>query len=139
MTDETATYTLTELSMLADVPQRTIRYYIQQGLVDRPEGAKRGAHYTPRHLGQLLEIRKWQRAGLSLDRIAELLGEPDDATLPPLPRRRPGDVRVRSHIHLAPGIELAVDPTEADLSPEDIRALAREAAALIRKFDKRSN
>lgn len=72
--------------------------------MDRPEGAKRGACYMPRHPGQLLEIRKWHRAGLSVDRIAELLGEPDDATLPPLPRRRPGYVRVRSHIHLAPGI-----------------------------------
>ena len=138
MTEATQTYTLSELSVLADVPPRTVRYYIQQGLVDRPEGAKRGAHYTTRHLEQLLEIRKWQRAGLSLDRIAELIGDPGDAAAPPMPRRQPGDVRVRSHIHLAPGIEIAIDPTEAGLSPEDIRALARDAAALVRKFDKRN-
>ena len=35
-----------ELSTLTDLPRRTVRSYIQHGLVDRPEGAKRGAYYT---------------------------------------------------------------------------------------------
>jgi len=58
------------------IPRRTTRYYIQIGLIDRPEGVGRGAHYTTRHLEQLLEIRKWQQVGLSLERIRELLAVP---------------------------------------------------------------
>ena len=62
---------------LVDLPKRTVRYYMQIGLVDRPEGLNRGAKYYARHLEQLLGIRKWQEAGLSLDRIRELLITPD--------------------------------------------------------------
>jgi hypothetical protein len=37
--------------------------------MDQPEGAKRGSHYLHRHLDQLLETQKWQKAGLSLGHI----------------------------------------------------------------------
>lgn len=43
MNKNTQKFTLDDLSRLVELPKRTIRYYIQQGLVDRPEGAKRGA------------------------------------------------------------------------------------------------
>ncbi|MHA3980598.1 helix-turn-helix domain-containing protein [Halovulum sp. GXIMD14794] len=137
MTDADQTYTLSDLSTLADVPQRTVRYYIQQGLMDRPEGEKRGAYYTHGHLERLLEIRKWQRAGLSLDRIRELVGDAETDDLPPSKRRRPGDVTLRSYILVAPGIEIAIEPAEAGLTPDDIRALARDAAELVRRFQDR--
>ena len=71
------TYSIDELATLSVMPRRTVRYYIQQGLVDRPIGEKRAAYYTALHLEQLLSIRKWQRAGLSLDRIRELLADPE--------------------------------------------------------------
>lgn len=137
MTQATDKFSLSDLSALADVPQRTVRYYIQQGLVDRPKGEKRGAHYTSRHLEQLLEIRKWQRAGLSLERIRELVGNGQaEGAFPPPPKRSVGDVRVRSFILVAPGVEIAIDPSEADLSPEDIRKLARRAAGLVADLEK---
>lgn len=131
MPNDAERFSLDELCTLADVPQRTARYYIHEGLVDRPEGAKRGAYYTRHHLEQLLTIRKWQRAGLSLERIRDLVGEPDEEEMLPPPRRRPGDVTVRSHILLRPGVELVVEPGEAGLAPEDVRALARQAMALV--------
>ena len=43
------TLTLDELAALVDLPKRTVRYYIQLGLVDRPEGETRAARYGPRH------------------------------------------------------------------------------------------
>lgn len=67
------TYSLDDLAERSDTPARTIRYYIQRGLVSRPVGEKRGAHYTAEHLQQLLQIRKWVGAGLSLQRIGELM------------------------------------------------------------------
>lgn len=130
-------FSLDELAALADLPQRTLRFYIQEGLVDRPEGAKRGAFYTRVHLEQLLTIRKWQRVGLSLERIRELVaGHGDDTGLPPERPRRPGDVTVWSHILLRPGVELVIEPSEAGLTSEQVRAFAREATALFDRISK---
>jgi DNA-binding transcriptional MerR regulator len=119
-------YTLEQLCGLVELPVRTVRYYIQIGLLERPAGAKRGAYYTRRHLDQLLEIRKWQQAGLSLERIRELLGAvPDQGPLPPPRRRPPGSVEVWSHLLVRDGIELHIEPTQAGLKPEQMRALLR--------------
>jgi DNA-binding transcriptional MerR regulator len=124
-------YAIDELSALAGVTPRTVRYYIAQGVLDRPEGEKRGAHYLPRHLEQLLQIRRWSDAGLSLDRIRELRGgSPDDP--PPRPLR-PGAVEVWSRVLLADGLELHLEPSRAGLSPEQVRKLVREVTALYRR------
>jgi DNA-binding transcriptional MerR regulator len=140
MANDTDHFLLDELCTLADLPRRTLRYYIQEGLVDRPEGAKRGAYYTRDHLEQLLTIRKWQRAGLNLERIRELLSEPKGgpAGLPERPKQ-PGDVSVRSHIILRRGVELVIDPQEAGLTPEEVRTLTRKAAALFDKLKKETS
>jgi len=50
--------TLDDLASLTGTTPRTVRFYIQQGLVSRPEGAKRGAFYLRRHVEQLLMIRR---------------------------------------------------------------------------------
>lgn len=125
-------YSLNELGALTETPLRTIRYYIQQGLVDRPDGSTRSARYAQRHIEQLLEIRKWQKAGLSLERIRDLLVAPegDGQPVPPTPKR-PGDVSVRSHISIHPGVELVVDPGEAQMTPEEVRDLARKVIGLL--------
>ena len=116
------TFTLDQICTLAAVPKRTVRYYIQMGLLDRPVGETRGAHYLSSHLDSLLRIKQLTDAGVSLDRIREVLkGEP--AAVPPRPRQ-PGSVEVRSHIWIAPGIEMQVAPEQAQISPEQVRALA---------------
>jgi DNA-binding transcriptional MerR regulator len=111
--------TLDELCTLVELPTRTVRYYIQLGLVDRPDGETRAARYGRRHVDQLLQIRKWTGAGLSLERVRELLhgAEP---VVPPRPRG-PGTVEVWSHLVVADGLELTVEPSRAGLSPEQLR------------------
>jgi len=117
-------FSLDEIAALAELPRRTVRYYIQEGLVDRPEGVGKGAYYTQRHLEQLLLVRKWQLAGLSLERIGEVLKQQGAGPLPPTPRR-PGTVEVWSHLVVAEGVELTVEPSRAGLSPEQVRAFFR--------------
>jgi DNA-binding transcriptional MerR regulator len=119
---------LAELAALVELPERTVRYYVQIGLVDRPEGETRAARYGQRHLEQLLAIRKWQRAGLSLDRIRELLS--DDTHAPPARPRGPGTVEVWSHLVVSDGLEVHIEPGKAGLSPEQVRELYREICAL---------
>ena len=121
--DEPDHLSLDELAGLAGVSARTVRFYIQQGLVSRPEGAKRGAFYLQRHVEQLLMIRRWTDAGLSLDRIRELVaGAPED---PPPRAVKAGTVEVWSRVTLADGLEVHLEPGRAGLSPEQVRALVR--------------
>lgn len=118
------TFTLDDIAALAEVPRRTVRYYIQSGLIDRPQGVGKGAYYTQHHVEQLLLVRKWQLAGLSLERIGELLKQQVTGPLPPTPRRA-GTVEVWSHLVVADGVELTLEPGRAGLTPEQVRAFFR--------------
>jgi DNA-binding transcriptional MerR regulator len=123
-----SSYPLTDLCTLADMPIRTVRYYMQIGLVDKPEGETRAARYGNKHLEQLLLIKKWTTAGVSLERIRELL----QGETPPVPARLGfGSVQVCSHLRIAEGIELVIEPIAAQLSPEQVRQLAQGVLALI--------
>ena len=122
-------FTLDELCTLTELPRRTIRYYIQLGLAPRPLGETRAAYYTQQHLDVLLRIRQWTEAGIALERIRELLsGAPDP--VPPRPRG-PGTIEVWSHLVLADGVELQVEPGRAGLSAEQVRALHAGILALM--------
>ncbi len=113
---------LHQLSEQSGVPARTIRYYIQLGLLAAPEGSKRGASYGTSHLADALRIRQWQETGLSLDAIAGLLQARHD---PPVAPARPGAVEVRSHLIIADGLELVVAPERARLTQAQLRSLFR--------------
>lgn len=125
------TFTLDELAAITGMPTRTVRYYIQHGLVDRPAGSGKGAYYTREHLEQLLAVRKWKDAGLSLERIRELVQGPAEPPAMPERPRQPGAVEVWSHIHVADGLEILVKPSRAGISPE---ALRRFAAAVMNAY-----
>jgi DNA-binding transcriptional MerR regulator len=119
-------FILNELCLLTDTPVRTVRYYIQMGLVDRPSGGTRAARYGAKHIEQLLTIKKWAEAGLSLERIRELIhGE----TPPCKSVKARGSVEVKSHLTISDGLELVVEPETAAITPTQLRRLAREIAS----------
>lgn len=118
-------FSISELCTLADLTARTVRFYIQQGLISRPTGEKKGAKYNKSHLDQLLSIKKWQAAGLSLERIRELLAEPNSNDVPLRPKW-PGMVEVWSHLHIADGVELNIEPNRSGLAPEELRVFLRQ-------------
>jgi len=62
--------------------ERTVRYYVTLGLLDRP-GAMRGrtALYGPRHVAQVVAIKRLQGMGRSLSEIQQLWPTLDDPTL----------------------------------------------------------
>jgi hypothetical protein len=72
-----------------DVPdRRTVRYYVTIGLVDRP-AAMHGltAHYSARHLLQIVAVKRRQAQGRSLAEIQAELGGATDQML-----RRAADI-----------------------------------------------
>ena len=129
-------FTLQDLCKATGLPQRTVRYYIQTGLIERPEGAGRGAFYTQRHLDQLLLVVASQRKGLSLDAIREFATQVPTAKAGASVPRVHGSVEVWSHLLIADGVELNVEPGRAGLSPERVRALFKQVLGLYEKVSR---
>lgn len=119
-------YGIGELAELGGVSRRTVRYYIQQGLLPAPHGLGRGRHYGSEHLERLLRVRALQERGLSLDAVrSALAGGPPLATasherhaVGGLPVREPW-VRVRlphgAELHVPSGVRLPPPGRMAEL------------------------
>jgi hypothetical protein len=74
----------TNASARAAPSARSIRYYIANGLLDRPEGTGTAATYGYRHFLQLLAVKIRQREGATLETIK---GEMKELTGDSLERR----------------------------------------------------
>ncbi|MSP55980.1 MAG: MerR family transcriptional regulator, partial [Myxococcales bacterium] len=66
---ELATLTLTDLCDAVDVTPRTVRYYIQQGLLSPAAGAGLAACYNAAHLRRLRVVKALQARHLPLAEI----------------------------------------------------------------------
>jgi DNA-binding transcriptional MerR regulator len=135
----TTSYSLQEVATLAGTSGRTVRYYIELGLIDRPDGETRAATYGPRHLERLIQIRKWQEAGLSLEEIREAIDHGRQPAQSGPRKSAAGSAEVWSRLTLADGVELHIEPGRAGLKSDEVRALFRQvmrAYETIRKESK---
>lgn len=109
-------YTVSELSELGGVSRRTVRFYVQEGLIPPPHRRGRGATYGPEHLEALLRVKALQESGLKLDDIRSERSARKPRRLSFDPERE-----LWTRIVLGPGIELHVQrgnriPTSTRLS-----------------------
>jgi len=139
---------LDELASRAGVSPRTVRYYIQRGLLPAPDFKGPDTAYSHKHLLGLRVIRKLQDAYWPLDAIANALAGKDEAALEkllesPLPKVhvdtkshvRSGGVRASpskagtplTRIVIAPGVVLLVD----DDAPESSKQLVERIQSLV--------
>jgi len=118
------TFSLEELAALTGTSRRTVRYYIQLGIVPRPDGSGRAASYSQRHLETLLRTKTLTDAGVALERVREVIAGDADSPVPPR-WRTAGEVVVRSHIFAAAGVEVVIAPDELAATPEQVRDFAR--------------
>lgn len=121
MSDEPR-YSIQDLADLADVSRRTVRYYVQEGLIPAPLGVGRGPHYAQAHLQRLLQVKELQSSGCTLDEIR--------ATVDGAERRTTGetvalpDRSVWRRLQLAPGIEIHLENHITLPGPNRLRELA---------------
>lgn len=120
-----------ELADRGGVSRRTIRYYVQEGLLPPPLGVGRGRHYDRSHLERLLQVKALQEAGRSLDEVRQALRQPPAGRpvgLPaPGPTMTPATPLPRSvwrRLTLAPGVELHVAEDVRLPSPGRLEELA---------------
>ena len=118
-------YSVGALADLGGVSRRTVRYYVQEGLVPAPLGVGRGDHYGREHLDRLLQVKALQEAGRSLDEIRQLLdGGAASAARTVLEVVRPLPREVWRRISVAPGVELHVSGDVRLPSPARLQELA---------------
>jgi DNA-binding transcriptional MerR regulator len=131
-------YGIGDLAALGGVSRRTVRYYVQEGLLPQPLGVGRGDHYGPAHLSTLLRVKALQESGRTLGEIRRLLDAPvpDVRHLLTLPAaggpRRPGAPppspalprALWRRLELAPGVELHVSTRARLPSPSRLQELA---------------
>ncbi len=121
-------FKIEDLVRITGLTRRTIRFYIQEGLIDGPEGQRRGAHYLASHLEALLRIRRLAAKGMTLNAIKECIRRGSDEAPAQAPAPKPGETRTCVHIAVAAGVELTVDPAAAKINGEDLRALIKRLA-----------
>jgi DNA-binding transcriptional MerR regulator len=94
-------FTIDELSELAGFTRRTIRYYIQEGLLEPPSGRGRGGFYYDSHLERLRLIKSLTGKGLGLAAVVEYLdsGKKEETDL---------SREVWAKYEIIPGLELSV-------------------------------
>jgi DNA-binding transcriptional MerR regulator len=100
----------TNASARAAPSARAIRFYVANGLLERPEGTGTAATYNYRHFLQLLAIKIRQREGVTLDIIRKEMKEFAGDTL---------ERRVASSLAAALGatIETRKQASDDDVSP----------------------
>ena len=103
---------IAELAGLGSVTRRTVRYYVQEGLLPAPRGVGRGDHYGPEHLERLLRVKGLQERGLTLEVIRRELTAPSSRSAAQVDRNVtvalsiPRGTWVR--LSVAPGVEVHV-------------------------------
>jgi DNA-binding transcriptional MerR regulator len=118
-------YGIEELANLVGVSRRTVRFYVQQGLLPAPLGVGRGKHYGPEHLAQLRAVKALQQEGRSLDEVRrELAGEGDAEVsalaLAPV-SEVPGSQWTR--LEVVPGVEVHLSGRRRRLSGRALQEL----------------
>jgi DNA-binding transcriptional MerR regulator len=106
-------YAIGDLADRGGVSRRTVRYYVQEGLLPTPFGVGRGNHYGPEHLDQLRRVKALQESGHTLDEIRRTLNghegaHPEALRSAPLLEHDPLAREVWRRVTLAQGVELHV-------------------------------
>lgn len=122
---ETKKHTIEELAELTGFSRRTIRYYVQEGLVEPPAGRGRGGFYYDSHLKRLLQIKALQEKGMGISAIAAIQKKETAAAV-----AYPRSVMVRYEI--VPGLELNISREMEIREPRKINEIIRVIKAIAK-------
>jgi len=135
MKNDDRRFSIEELAELSGSNRRTIRFYIQSEVLDRPEGTGRGAYYTRRHLQRVLDIQAWQADGITLEGILRRLRAPAKSEVP----RPRSAVEVWTRVTVADGLEVHVNPEAAGFTPEENRRFIAAVSDALRAIKQERN
>ena len=128
---ETKQYTIEDLCELTGFSRRTIRYYVQEGLLEPPAGRGRGGFYFDSHLDRLRQIKSLQDKGLRLSAILPVLKR---RRLPESPQETvTREVWVRYPI--AEGVEIHISRDLEEKERKKLDEIVRVARSILKGGD----
>ena len=140
--DAVARYAIEDLAKLAGVSRRTVRYYVQEGLIPPPLGVGRGNHYSGEHLEQILRVKAMQERGQSLDEIRNVARAPRQSKPARVAEQPEIERSLWRRLTLAPGVELHVS-SEARLPSasrmQELAAWCRDHFSTSREEDEEND
>ncbi|MFH1250003.1 MAG: MerR family transcriptional regulator [bacterium] len=98
--NEKKTYSIEELAKITGITRRTVRFYVQRGLIPQPLGLGRGNHYTDDHLKKILKIQDLKREGLVLSRVDGVLNGQASVITEDFERDLVTSIKLAEGIHL---------------------------------------
>lgn len=119
-------YTIDDLCELTGCSRRTIRYYIQEGLLEPPAGRGRGGFYYDSQLNQLLKIRDLQEKGMSLEAIMRFSKSGPSEEAPSLRE-------IYARYKISPGIEIHVRRDVEEASRNKVFKLIKVARSMMKE------
>jgi DNA-binding transcriptional MerR regulator len=115
-------FNLRELVEASGVNERTIRYYIQQELIDPALGRGRARYFTTSHLEQLEQVARMRTDRLSIDEIRQRLRARHSQPAPPT------DAWERITLH--PDLEIHLRSS----APDNVRALVQRLTGIAAEW-----
>jgi len=126
---ETPLLSIGEIADRTGVSRRTVRYYVQRGLIDAPIGRGRGSGYSQAHVEQIERVLRLQREGVTLDTIEQLPEGGDNAAAP----QEAATPTIVLRIELQPGVRLEIDAAAGMPRKEVMDELAAACRAVLEK------
>lgn len=106
--------------------RRTVRYYVELGLIEPPAGRGRGGFYNDSHLAVLQRIKNLQEKGMGLSSITKALKSEDEAE----------EVYVRDvwvKYEIMQGLEISVLKNLEEHQRKKISEIIRMAKSIIKE------
>jgi DNA-binding transcriptional MerR regulator len=150
-------YTARTLAALTGLTERTVRYYVGEGLLPPPLSRGRGPNFDESHLVRLRLVRAMQEAGNDLESIGAYLkeleaelavsgasvesvlavwtGRSERAAMRERWSRRYGAPEALTRYRLAEGVDLLIEPGAA-LSPDRMARLLSALRGVFEEEDK---
>ena len=120
-----------ELAEQTGVSRRTVRFYVQRGVIDPPIGLGRSSHYTQRHVGQVRRVLELQRRGLQLSDITAPPEEAQESSTAESSTVETPETNLVLRVTLMEGVRLELDAGAMSPTAEQLRELAAAAERIL--------
>jgi DNA-binding transcriptional MerR regulator len=129
-------FNIETLGRLTGLSRRTIRYYIQRGILQKPYGGGRGHYYTGEHVKRIREIQLLREQGVPIEKMREIFSAPPETGESGIADRSFAELQpcVETHWHrISLGNDIEVSFREGTVSDDEKEKILNCINAILRR------